>query len=101
MAREVDPKRTRKALRLVRKLAEAQPAEDYSGWEKEFLDEVGGRLDKFGSAFNDGAKGRLDEPLSNLQAVKLKEIAAKAAGKSRKPMGWKKKQKPPPPPPEE
>ncbi|MFZ4071790.1 MAG: hypothetical protein ACOYJ6_17000 [Caulobacterales bacterium] len=93
MPREVDPKCTRKALRLVRKLAEATPLEDYSGWEKEFLDEVGARLDKFGSAFNDAAKGRLDEALSNLQTVKLKEIAAKAAGKNRKPMGWKKKPK--------
>jgi hypothetical protein len=93
MPREVDPKRTRKALRLVRKLAEATPEEDYSGWEKQFLDEVGARLDTFGSAFNDGSKGRLDEALSNLQTVKLKEIAAKAAGKTRKPMGWKKKPK--------
>ncbi len=93
MPREVDPKRTRKALRLVRKLAEASPLEDFSSWEKEFLDEVGARLDTFGSAFNDAAKGRLDEALSKLQTVKLKEIAAKAAGKNRKPMRWKNKPK--------
>ena len=112
MAREVDPNRTRKALRLIRKLAaqgaageaidpetgEVKPASgevDYSGWEKEFLTEVDKRLEKYGSAFNNLAKGRGDEALSTLQTVKLKEIAAKARGKKRKglqtkkPLGWK------------
>ena len=89
MPREVDPKRTRKALRQVRKLAalqdpatlaEGETAPDYSGWEKEFLSEVEARLDKYGSAFADLGKGRPDEALSNLQAQKLKEIARKAKG---------------------
>lgn len=107
--REVDPKRTRKALRMVRKLAarsaaatpsacasaspdaqdgDAQtgdaPAPDdpaYSEWERTFLTEVETRLEKFGSAFANLAKGRPDEALSTLQAQKLREIAAKAAGK--------------------
>lgn len=112
MGRDVDPKKTRKALRIIRKLAaksaapetvdpetgEIKPGEgavDYSQWENEFLTEVDKRLEKYGSAFNDLGKGRKEEALSNLQAVKLKEIAAKARGKTRKgpttkkPLGWK------------
>lgn len=112
MPREVDPKQTRKALRIIRKLAaqsaapetidpetgEVKPGEgtvDYSHWESEFLTEVDKRLEKYGSAFNDLSKGRKDEALSSLQTVKLKEIAAKARGKKRKgmttkkPLGWK------------
>ena len=114
MAREVDRKKTRKALRIIRKLAakgaspetvdpetgEVKPGDrsvDYSQWENEFLTEVDKRLEKYGSAFNDLGKGRKEEALSNLQTVKLKEIAAKARGKTRKglttkkPLGWKKR----------
>jgi hypothetical protein len=112
MGRDVDPKQTRKALRIVRKLAaksaapetvdpetgEVKPGEgvvDYSQWENEFLAEVDQRLEKFGSAFHDLSKGRKEDALSMLQTVKLKEIAAKARGKKRKglttkkPLGWK------------
>lgn len=117
MAREVDPKRTRKALRLVRKLAakgaaaetidpetgevkSGEGAIDYSTWENEFLSQIDQRLEKYGSAFADLSKGRKDEALSLLQAEKLKEIAAKARGKKRKglatkkPLGWKQRQRP-------
>ena len=116
MPREVDPKRTRKAQRIVRKLAEAgaraetidpetgelKPAEgavEYSGWEKDFLGEVGARLEKYGAAFHNLSKGGKEEALSMLQNVKLKEIAAKARGKQRKglqtkkPLGWRKWQR--------
>ena len=112
MARDVDPKTTRKALRIVRKLAakgaapetidpdtgEVKPGSgevDYSQWEGEFLGEVGTRLEKYGSAFHNLSKGRREDALSVLQTVKLKEIAAKARGKKRKglttkkPLGWK------------
>ncbi|WP_395644951.1 hypothetical protein [Terricaulis sp.] len=112
MPRKVDPKATRKALRIVRKLAakgaqaetidpdtgEVKPGSgevDYSHWEKDFLGEVDKRLEKYGSAFADLSKGRKEEALSNLQTVKLKEIAAKARGKTRKglttkkPLGWR------------
>jgi hypothetical protein len=107
--REVDPKRTRKALRIVRKLAEqaareeidpetgeVKPREgaDYSQWENEFLGEVGQRLEKYGSAFHNLAKGRPEDALSNLQTQKLKEIAAKASGKPRKGFQNKKPQGP-------
>jgi hypothetical protein len=84
MPRAVDPKRTRKALRQVRKLKaleDGEAAPDYSGWEKEFLAEVETRLDKYGSAFNDAGKGRLEEALSTLQTQKLREIGKKAKGK--------------------
>lgn len=114
MPRDVDPKQTRKALRIIRKLAakgaspetidpetgEVKPGEgavDYSSWENEFLTEVDQRLEKYGSAFADLSKGRKDEALSTLQTVKLKEIAAKARGKKRKglttkkPLGCKKR----------
>jgi hypothetical protein len=117
MPREVDRKKTQKALRIIRKLAaksaapetidpetgEVKPGEgtvDYSQWESEFLTEVDKRLEKFGSAFADLSKGRKDDALSTLQTVKLKEIAAKARGKKRKglttkkPLGWK--NRPPP-----
>jgi hypothetical protein len=93
MPRLVDPKRTRKALRKVRQLSAlvAKPdapnpdAVDYSGWEREFLHEVEDRLDKFGSAFADPAKGSLDEALSLRQAQKLKELAAKAKQTGKEP----------------
>jgi hypothetical protein len=117
MGRDVDPKKTRKALRIIRKLAaksaapetidpetgEIKPGEgvvDYSQWENEFLTEVDKRLEKYGSAFHNLSKGRKEEALSNLQTVKLKEIAAKARGKKRKglttkkPLGWKQRQRP-------
>jgi hypothetical protein len=113
LTREVDPKRTRKAQRLVRKLAAKAPdmidpetgevkpgAVDYSQWEKQFLGEVDQRLEKYGSAFHSLAKGRAEDALSLLQTVKLKEIAAKARGKTRKglttkkPLGWKRRAPP-------
>lgn len=117
MPRDVDAKKTRKAQRLIRKLAqqgaapetidpgtgEVKPGEgavDYSAWETEFLTEVDQRLEKYGSAFANLSKGRKEEALSTLQTVKLKEIAAKARGKKRKglttkkPLGWKKRERP-------
>jgi hypothetical protein len=119
MARDVDPKRTKKALRAVRKLAaqakapetidpetgEIKPgagAVDYSPWETEFLSAVDARLEKYGSAFRNLSKGGKEDALSHLQTVKIREIAAKARGKKRKglttkkPLGWRKRSKPRP-----
>ncbi len=119
MPREIDRKQTRKAQRIIRKLAakssaletidpetgEVKPGEgavEYSQWENEFLTEVDKRLEKYGSAFADLSKGRKDDALSTLQTVKLKEIAAKARGKKRKglttkkPLGWKNRPQRPP-----
>jgi hypothetical protein len=69
---------------------EIKAAESYSDWERTFLGEVEGRLGKYGSAFANLSKGRAEEALSNLQGVKLREIAAKARGKVRKPLRAKK-----------
>jgi hypothetical protein len=86
MPRSVDPKRTRKALRQVRRLKSIVNPDgttpDYSQWEEEFLAEVENRLDAYGSAFADLSKDRPDDALSMLQAVKIKEIARKAKGKT-------------------
>jgi len=90
LTREVDPKKTRKALRRLertrRKIAEKKGEDTLSEWEDEFITSVGDRLETYGSAFNDPDKGKLDEALSGLQAVKLREIEKKADGKARKPM---------------
>ncbi len=59
-----------------------------SDWEGEFLGSVSDRLKQFGRAFGDPEKGAPGEALSALQAVKLKEITAKAKGE-KKPMARK------------
>lgn len=76
--RAVDPRRTRKALRRVRRLAASAEEASLSDWEKTFLGEVGARLEEYGSAFADYAKGAPDEALSRLQGAKLREISSKA-----------------------
>ena len=84
MAREIDDKKKRKALRKLRKAAaraEAEGGPGLSDWEKEFVEEVEARVEKYGSAFADPDKGKLDEPLSALQTRKLKEIDKKSRGK--------------------
>ncbi|GJL97087.1 MAG: hypothetical protein DHS20C06_09040 [Hyphobacterium sp.] len=90
MPREVDPKKTRKALRRLaktrRKVAETKSEDTLSEWEDEFISSVEDRLETYGSAFNDPDKGKLDDALSGLQAAKLREIEKKAEGKDRKPM---------------
>jgi hypothetical protein len=85
MSRVVAPKRARKAKRVLCTLAQAAP-DTLSAWEKSFVEEVDARRDTYGSAFRDFSKGAPDEALSRLQTVKLKEIAAKAKGKVKKPL---------------
>jgi len=99
MSREIDERKKRKALRKLRKaaaLAEQGLGPPLSDWEREFLEEVEARVEKYGSAFHDLEKGSPDEPLSALQNLKLKEIDKKARGKgggfkTRKTLGSKKK----------
>ena len=67
------------ALKRARRLAD-KAGVTLSDWEGEFLDSVSGRVKTYGRAFGDPEKGAPGEPLSALQAVKLKEIAAKAKG---------------------
>lgn len=86
MAREIDDRKKRKALRKLRKaalLAEQGLGPPLSDWEKQFLEEVEARVEKYGSAFHDLDKGGADEALSALQQVKLREIDKKARGKGK------------------
>ncbi len=82
MPREVDERKTRRALNRVRRAkadAEAR-GEEFSDWESEFVESVETRLKTFGSAFTDPEKGDLSEPLSGRQRLKLNEVAKKAKG---------------------
>lgn len=56
-----------------------------SAWEDEFLGSVTDRLKTYGRAFADPEKGAPGQALSMMQAVKLKEIGAKASGEAKKP----------------
>jgi hypothetical protein len=67
-----------RALRTIRRLKAAEA--ELSGWEGEFLDSVETRIGEYGRAFADPEKGARDSAVSVLQARKLKEITAKAAG---------------------
>jgi hypothetical protein len=71
MKREVDQRKTRKALRKLRRAADRATGEGGPGltdWEQEFVEGVTTRLEKYGSAFRDPGKGRLDDALSARQA---------------------------------
>jgi hypothetical protein len=70
------------ALKRARKTAEKNNVA-LSEWEGEFLGSVEGRVEKYGRAFGDPEKGMAGTSLSIRQAVKLKEIAGKAAGKKK------------------
>jgi hypothetical protein len=82
-------KAKRTALKALRKarLAAAETGIAFSEWEGEFLESVGTRVQTYGRAFADPEKGSPSSSLSILQTVKLKQITAKAKGKTRKPMG--------------
>jgi hypothetical protein len=82
-----DPKAAAKraalnALRRARRAADKAGVE-LSQWEGEFLGSVEQRLETYGRAFGDPEKGAPGASLSVLQGVKLKEISAKAKGKSK------------------
>lgn len=72
------------ALKRARRTADKAGIE-LSDWEGEFLGSVEDRLKTYGRAFGDPEKGAAGQALSMLQAVKLKEITAKAKGE-KKPM---------------
>ena len=71
-----------RALKKARKSAEASKVK-LSDWEGEFLVSVEGRVERYGKAFRDPEKGGPGSALSMLQALKVKEIAAKVKGKKR------------------
>ena len=70
------------ALKRVRRQAERAEVK-LSDWEGEFLGSVEERVKTYGRAFGDLEKGAAGEALSVMQAVKLKEIAAKAKGEKK------------------
>ena len=70
------------ALKRARRLAEKAGVK-LSDWEGEFLGSVADRVKTYGRAFGDPEKGAPGEALSAMQAVKLKEIAAKAKGEKK------------------
>ncbi len=83
-SRSVAAGKTRRALAKLKRVvaaadtgAEETQAPSLSAWEADFADSVEARLEAYGSAFTDPAKGDLDEPLSVLQAAKLREIERK------------------------
>jgi hypothetical protein len=79
--REVDQRKTRKALRKLRRAADLAQGEGGPGltdWEKDFVEGVTTRLEKYGSAFRDPGKGRLEEALSSRQAQVTRVIEKKS-----------------------
>jgi hypothetical protein len=76
----------RAALRALKRAKQAAESEkvELSSWEGEFLGSVEVRVERYGRAFRDPAKGTAAAALSMLQAQKLKEIAKKAKGKSKR-----------------
>jgi hypothetical protein len=70
------------ALRKAKRVAERAGVK-LSEWEDEFLGSVSERVKTYGRAFADPEKGDTRAPLSALQTVKLKEIAAKAKGETK------------------
>ncbi len=82
--REVDKRKTSKALRKLRRVAERATEEGapaLTTWEKDFVEGVTTRLEKYGSAFRDPGKGRLEEALSARQS----QITRVIEKKTRKP----------------
>jgi len=80
MARAIDPRRTRKALKALKALHDSAAAGNsgvFSSWEEDFIAGVSARLETHGSAFADYRKGAPDEALSRLQQKTLKELRQK------------------------
>ncbi|HEY4028882.1 MAG TPA: hypothetical protein VGM25_00940 [Caulobacteraceae bacterium] len=81
--REAAKRAALNALRRAKRAADKAGVE-LSQWEGEFLESVSQRVETYGRAFGDPDKGAPGTSLSVMQGVKLKEIAAKAAGKDRR-----------------
>jgi hypothetical protein len=80
--REAAKRAALNALKRARRQADRTGVE-LSEWEGEFLDSVTERVKTYGRAFADPEKGGPGAPFSMLQAVKLKEITAKAKGEKK------------------
>jgi hypothetical protein len=77
-------------LRALKKAerAAAKAGVDLTAWEGEFLSEVGERVKTYGRAFADPEKGAPGQALSVRQAMKLRQIAAKAKGEDKAKSRW-------------
>ena len=96
--REVDKRKTTKALRKLRRVADRASEEGGPGlttWEKDFVEGVSTRLETYGSAFRDPSKGRLDEALSSRQTHIVRVIDKKSRASSKKTAADKPDNKPP------
>lgn len=82
--REMVKRAALNALRRAQRAA-AKAGIELSEWEDEFLGSVQDRVKTYGRAFGDPDKGAPGQALSLMQAVKLKEITAKANGEPRTP----------------
>ena len=80
--REAAKRAALNALRRAKRTADKAGVE-LSEWEGEFLESVSRRVKTYGRAFGDPDKGAPGTPLSVMQGVKLKEISAKASGKTK------------------
>ena len=74
---------------------------DLTTWEGEFLTEVGERVKTYGRAFADPEKGSPGQALSVRQAMKLRQITAKAKGEDKLQPRWKTRARKPTAEPEE
>ena len=70
------------ALKRARRTAD-KAGVTLSEWEGGFLTDVADRVKTYGRAFGDPEKGAPGQALSVMQAVKLKEIVAKAKGEKK------------------
>jgi len=78
--REAAKRAALRALKRAKKDAETRGA-DLSDWEGEFLGSVEARVEKYGRAFHDPAKGGPAASLSARQGIKLREISRKVRRK--------------------
>ena len=85
MPREVDKRKTSKALRRLKRAAEraeaGEGASPLNDWEREFVAGVTQRLETYGSAFRDPSKGHLEEALSARQTQVTRAIEKKTQPK--------------------
>ena len=85
MPRDVDKRKTAKALRRLKRAAEraeaGEGAAPLNDWEREFVAGVTQRLETYGSAFRDPSKGHLEEALSARQTQVTRAIEKKTQPK--------------------
>ena len=73
-----------RALQKAERTA-AREGVELSSWEGEFLTDVADRVKTYGRAFADPDKGDPGQALSQRQALKLRQITAKAKGEATPP----------------